>query len=208
MTLLSDYDVVWVNPGLTSSNFTTLQGGVAALGSLEQYAFGGGVLVLNVASSPTNLGLVSNVGPGGVDYNSGGIDNSETFASPSHPYLTGAGFGGASLIPGNFNNWSATDHGWFENLVSGTTTILQNTSSGTPPTFVEYGYGSGTVILNSLTFGYGSLGATADPLNNLINYSVFASQDAASVPEPSTFAILCVGAGLTIVRCLRKRHAA
>ena len=197
VSTLSGYDVVWINPGFT--NYGALRAGVGAGGNLNQYVLGGGVLVLNVAG---NSGSQADIAPGGVDYSRATLHESETFTAPAHPYLTGVGYAGSPLATSDFVNWFYTDHGTLQNLVSGTTTVLSNAHG---PSFVEYSFGNGTVILNTLTYGWGSNGARLQPLNNLINYSVFASQQNA-VPEPSSLAIFGIGACVAGIGMMRRRR--
>lgn len=189
VSTLSGFDVIWINPVLSSANYTTLQTGVANGGSLEQYVFGGGILVLNIAG---NFGDKSDIAPGGVDLIRNPNHQSEIFTTPGHAYLTGNGFGGASLTTGDFLNWSYTDHGRLANLPPlDSTTILSNTDG---VSLVEYQYGSGRVLLTTVTFGWAGTGIAID---NWINYSAFASSQVA-VPEPAT--ILLLTSGLVALR--------
>ncbi len=198
---LSGFDVVWINPDV--NDYNSLRTGVASGGALEQFVSGGGVLVLNVAG---NSGNQNDIAPGGVDYSRATTHNAEAFSSPTHPYLTGVGYGGSVLTPSNFVGWGSTDHGTLFNLLAGTTTVLSNTDG---PSFVEYQYGNGSVLLNTLTYGWGTNGARGPALDNLINYSVFVSQQnsVSPVPEPSSLALFGIGAcvaGLGAARRLRR----
>jgi len=159
------YNAVWINPSLSSSGYTTLRTGVQNGGALEQYARNGGTLIICVAG---NNGNQSDIAPGGVDYDRSTTHESEVFSSPAHPYLTGAGYNGYKLTVSDFNTWSSTDHGQLQNLVAGSIVVLTNSNG---PSWVEYGWGSGRVILNTLTYGWGSNGAKGNPQNNLINYA-------------------------------------
>ena len=103
--------------------------------------------------------------------------------------------GGTLLVAADFLNWGATDYGVLTGLVPGATTILSNSDGAS---FVEFLWGSGTVLVNTLSYGWGTNGATLAPLDNLINY---ASSTSVSVPEPSTLALFGIGlVGLTLTR--------
>jgi hypothetical protein len=198
---LSAFDVIWVNPIPDHAALTT---GTAAGGALEQYVAGGGTLVLNLASG----GNMPAVGPGGVGYVHGGsgssFHNSETFTTPLHPYLTGAGYGGTALTPADFNNWSFTDHGHLSGLPLGATTVLSNTDG---PSFAQYTYGSGTVLVNTLTYGWGGYGAQGAPRDNLFKYAAFVAVTPA-VPEPGIVALGAGAACFGLAALRRGRRAA
>jgi hypothetical protein len=162
---LGGYDAIWVNPNLSATNYDTLRAAVLASGNLYQYVTGGGTLVLNVAGNPSSQ---SNIAPGGVDYDRTYIHQAESFTTPSHAYLTSFGFAGTALSTSDFDGWNQTDHGFLTNLVGGTTTVLSNTHGAS---WVEYGLGSGKVILTTLTYGWGTAGARGAPRDNLIAYA-------------------------------------
>jgi len=182
---LSAFDVVWINPlgFLDSSIYDVIRTGVANGGALEQYVVGGGTLVINIVG---NAGNQSDIAPGGVDYDRSTTHNLETFTSPSHAYLTGLGFGGYSLQVANFYDWGETDGGTLQNIVAGTTTVLSNADG---PSFVEYRWGNGTVILDTLTYGWGFNydNDSWKTQHNLIDYASY-------VPEPCTLLLLGLGA--------------
>ncbi|RJP36517.1 MAG: hypothetical protein C4547_07145 [Phycisphaerales bacterium] len=166
---LDQFDVVWINPNPTAADYNALRTGSANGGTLETYARTGGTLVLNVVG---NQGNQADIAPGGIDFNRSVIHDNETIAEPDHPYITGAGYGGAQLNEGMFVNWFNTDHGWLEDLVNGATTVVKNVDG---PTWVEYPWGGGTVIVTCMTYGWGINGARAEPLDNLIKYSASVS---------------------------------
>lgn len=196
---LSTFDVIWINPGFGS--YTNLIAGVAPGGSLEQYVAGGGTLVLNIAG---NNGNQTDIAPGGVDYDRSSTHNAEAFTTPLHPYLTGVGYGGAALTPADFNSWSSTDHGQLFGLLPGTA-VLNNTDG---VSFVEYNFGSGVVLLNTLTYGWGSGGAVGAPRDNLLRYSAFVTPSAsAAAPEPATLALLAMGLLPVAGAVIRRRRS-
>jgi len=167
------YDVIWINPPIinnilnnnTEIYYNNLRSGVANGGPLEQYAAGGGVLVICTAGT---IGDQANIAPGGVDYDKS-FHNAEIFTSPSHPYLTGAGYNGFSLSVTEFDNWNSTDHGRLTSLPGGATVVLSN-SDGT--SWAEYSWGNGTVMVTTLTYGFtNDLPHTGPVSINLINYA-------------------------------------
>lgn len=216
-TLLANYDVIWINPNLTYSGNEYLRQGVAGSlgmgGSLEQYVYNGGTLVINIASNSflTNY----DIAPGGVDYYRGDTDNaavhnSEFFSTPLHPYLTGVGYGGYMLAMDQFQSWKFTDQGYLLD-VPDNASIVMRYGPACEPTFIQYDYGCGTVILDTLTYGWGTIGARQQPLDNLINYALYASTqtdcDCNCVPEPSSFAMLGLAACFSAFGVARRRRA-
>lgn len=169
------FDVVWINPPILFSQqpyYDNISAAVTGGGSLEQYAAGGGVLVICVAGSTGNQ---TDIAPGGLDalltIDVFGHED-ETFTTPAHPYITGAGYGGNTLITADFHDWSFTDFGQLTNLPGGATTILSNTDG---PSLIEYSWGCGQVIVNTLAYGWTGAGTpeSGPAAENLINYADF-----------------------------------
>jgi hypothetical protein len=193
---LAPYEVIFLSPGIGFSAFDNLREAVASGGSLQQYVASGGTLVLNVA---TNTGSQSDIGPGGADYVSSGPHNSESFALPGHPYLTGSGYGGWVLTPEHFDNWGHTDHGHVTGLPSRASEILENTD-GT--SLAQYGHDDGYVLISTLTVGWALGGdARGAPQENMINYAAY-------LPEPATIPLLTLGALLVARRRRGSRSSA
>jgi hypothetical protein len=185
---LASYDAVFVSPGFGNTGYDALRNSVRSGGSLQRYAAAGGTIVLNVAG---NFGDQANIAPGGVDFVVT-IHNRETFASPSHRYLTGAtsehdDYDGHQLVPGDFNDWINTDHGYLTNLRGQTITILRNTNGSS---MVEYGEGGGRVIVSTLTVGWAQFGESRGKAqDNMINYAL-----ETPVPEPTTLVLFAAAA--------------
>ena len=125
--------------------------------------------MINVAG---NSGSQSDIDPVGTDYDRTTTHQAEQILLPNHPYITGQGYPGNALSVSDFNNWGSTDHGWLTGFSSGdANSVLRNTDG---VSWVEYSHGSGTVIVTTLTYGWGSGGAArGNPLRNLIEYSLF-----------------------------------
>lgn len=194
---LAGFRTVIVSPDLNQAGYAQLRAAVADGGSLQLYVATGGTLVLNVAG---RVGSQQNIAPGGVDYVYGMVHNAETFATPDHPYLTGQGFSGQTLTPANFELWLNTDHGHLDplSLPPNAITVLTNTNGGTPtpievaPSFVEYPYGQGRVVVTVLAVGWAIAGdANGAPTRNLFQYAV---------PEPSCLLLLGPAALLALPR--------
>ncbi|UCF33089.1 MAG: PEP-CTERM sorting domain-containing protein [Phycisphaerales bacterium] len=191
---LAPYGVVFVSPRLSTQAFNTLRSAVADGGSLQQYVASGGILVLNVAA---NAGNQNDVAPGGVDYQATGPHDVETFLTPGHPYITGAGYGGYSLVESDFDYWGHTDHGHLTSLPGGATSIIGNVDG---VSLAHFEYGSGDVLVGTLTIGWAEGGeARGKAQYNMIQYA------AALVPEPSTIGLLTVG---LLILTKRRRKAA
>ena len=185
---LASFDAVFVSPGFGNRGYDALRNAVRNGGSLQRYVANGGTIVLNVAG---NFGDQGNIAPGGVDFFFG-IHNQETFASPTHRYLTGAtsqddDYDGAELAPGDFDDWLNTDHGYLTNLQGQTITILQNVNGAS---LIEYPEGEGRVIVSTLAVGWAQFGGSrGGPQRNLIDYAL-----KTPVPEPTTLALFAVAA--------------
>jgi hypothetical protein len=185
------YQTIYVAPGLSNSDYALLQQMVSQGGVIEQFVFLGGVAVINVAGTPGNAGS-QNVAPlpceaggggcGGVNFLGPTQHNSEQFVTAQHDYLTGIGYGGEALGTANFSAWQPTDLGTLTNLPNNATVVLAN---GDGPSWAEYPYGSGRVIVTTLTYCTSSepnsqLVATL----NLLRYSTFFS-GSAFTPGPT-----------------------
>jgi len=161
---LDDFDVIWINPG--DPDYDALRTAVADGGPLESWLGSTSrVLVIHVAG---NDGDQANIAPGGVDYDRSVTHESESFTTPAHAYLTGAGIGGVALATSDFDTWDSTDHGTLLSLPPSTTVVLSN---GNGPAWIEYTHVGGLVIVTTLTYGWGCCGATGSPLDNLIHYA-------------------------------------
>ncbi|MBI4552858.1 MAG: T9SS type A sorting domain-containing protein [Candidatus Latescibacteria bacterium] len=158
---LAPFKVVYMEPSWGS--YTNLTNAMAAL---TTYVQNGGTAVINIAG---NIGNGTDIAPGGVDYSRATTHNSESILLPSHPYITGVPYGGAALSTTNFNSWSSTDHGTLSGFPVDAEVVLQNSNG---PSWVQYRYGSGQVIVTTLTYGWGTGGASGDPHRNLIEYSL------------------------------------
>ena len=185
---LQQFDAIFLSPGAPSVTYTLLEPVIQNGGLLQQYAFYGGTLALNVSSNASH----TPVAPGGVgfSYVIGG-HNAEQIVTADHPYVTGGDFGGSSLTEADFANWNLTDHGYLTGLPRDTTIVLSNTDG---PSLVEYTVGDdgGRVVISSMNFGWASGGESRGaPLDNLLLYTL---------PEPGSLILLLVAAGCTLGR--------
>jgi len=191
--MLAEYDMVFISPGFGSIGYDNLRSAVVDGGSLQLYVATGGTLVLNAAG---NYGDQDDIAPDGISFDREPMHNSESIMSGSHPYITGVGYSGHTLGTADFANWYETDQGQLTNLAPGTTTILANLDG---PSLVEYAHGNGTVLVSTLTVGWGEGGeARGTAQDNMINYAV-------AVPEPTSICLLALWAAAILTRQRRLR---
>ena len=171
--LRSLFDLIYFSVSPAQSDYANLRAAVSDGGALEQFTFLGGTLVLNVAGNQESQ---SDITPGGVDYDRSIPHESETFASPEHPYVTGTGYGGSNLTTSMFLDWYSTDHGSLIGIPAGSTSILLNADG---ISMVEFRWGAGKVIASTLTFGWDSAGPehSAQPFDNQLLYAAKSGSD-------------------------------
>jgi hypothetical protein len=179
------YQVVYVAPDLGVDDYVTLRGMVGTRGFIEQFVSLGGVAVINIAGNPGNLVNQDSVAPDGVGLLAVAPHDSESIpaGASSHPYFTGAGFGGEPLSEvDDFTGWGPTDVGILSNLPTGAT-ILLNNSDG--PSLAEYQHGDGRVIVSTLTYCWDSeRNSQLAAARNLLRYSRF-YMGSALTPAPT-----------------------
>ncbi|MFI5395928.1 MAG: hypothetical protein ACHQ9S_10385 [Candidatus Binatia bacterium] len=184
MTLRNLYQVLYIAPGLSAADYAYLQQMVAPGGLIEQFVSLGGVAVINVAGT---LGDQTNIAPGpsGVGFSSASQHEGEDILAPDHAYIHGLEFGGQMLGVDDFSNWGPTDLGTLTNLPSDATVVLAN---GNLPTWAEYQYGSGRVIVTTLTYCWDQKpNSQLAAARNLLGYSRFFS-GSAMTPAPTVTA--------------------
>jgi hypothetical protein len=189
------YQVIYVAPGLSAADYAYLQQMVAPGGFIEQFVSLGGVVVINVAGT---LGDQANIAPGGVGFSNTSQHDAEDILAPDHAYVTGLGFGGQLLGPDDFSSWGPTDTGTLTNVPPDATIVLANSGQ---PTWAEYQYGSGRVIVTTLRYCWDPAPDPAQPKDprqflspsqwaaaaNLLGYSRFFS-GSAMTPAPTVTA--------------------
>jgi uncharacterized repeat protein (TIGR01451 family) len=156
---MGQYRVVYLEPSW--SNYGNLN-----QDDLAAYVQAGGVAVINIAG---NIGSANDIDLAGTDYHREYTYNAETILLPDHPYITGQPYGGSVLTTSDFNSWGSTDHGWLTGYPPASQVVLQNT---TGPSWLQYPYGSGQVIVTTLTYGWGGGGGRGTPMGNLIKYAL------------------------------------
>ena len=159
---MNRYAVIYFEPAW--SNYNNLKNNMQ---NLSQYVRDGGVAVINIAG---NIGSGDDIDPLGTDYNRSHTHSSEQILLPNHAYITGQGYPGVALSTSDFANWSSTDHGWLTGLPQTADSVLTDDHG---VSWLQYSYGQGTVIVTTLTYGWGLGGAKGDPLKNLVEYSLF-----------------------------------
>ncbi len=170
VTLRHDYRAVFISPGLTSSDYDILAALVQPGGILDEFVQIGGALVVDPVGIPSNNPTL--IAPGGVMYDASAASDFEFIPVQSRPYFTGFGFAGHFLTSSDFSAWGPTNDGILSGYPSGSTVLLQDTSS--QATLVEYPWGTGKVLATSLNFcAQGETGPDRPALENLLRYGVF-----------------------------------
>jgi hypothetical protein len=170
----------YVGPGLSAEDYAFLQGLSATGGFIERFVSLGGLAVINVAGEPQSA--QANLAPRGVGFQPSGPHTFQTLLLPTHPYLTGQGFGGETLGIPAFNNWGPTDRGHLTNVPPGASVVLRNSDG---PSWIEYNHGAGRVIVTTLTYCTdGQPLSQGAALRNLLKYGRFFS-GGAQTPAPT-----------------------
>jgi len=156
---MGQYRVVYLEPNWSSY-------GNLNQDDLAAYVQAGGVAVMNIVGY---LGSTDDIDPAGTDLYRTRTHDAETILLPDHPYITGQSYGGSVLKTSDFNNWYNTDFGWLIGYPSASQVVLQNTDGAS---WIQYPYGSGQVIVTTLTYGWGSGGGRGAPLENLVEYAL------------------------------------
>jgi hypothetical protein len=168
------WEVVWIVPGLRTEDYPTLVTLSSNGGFLERFVNLGGVAVINVAPN-TNLGNITfaDIAPRAVDFLSTVSSNQAVISAPSHPYITGNGYGGAPLDLSSFLSWGATLEGVISDTPVDATIVLRHSDGR--PVWVEYNHGAGRVILTTLNYCKAGPESRGAALENLLRYSRFFS---------------------------------
>lgn len=182
---MGQYRVVYMEPSW--GDYANLN-----LSNLSDYVEAGGLAVINIAG---NIGSAVDIDPAGTDYYRTVTHNYETILRPDHPYITGQPYGAGSLVASDFNSWGLTDHGWLTDYPAESQLVLTNWNG---PSWLQYRYGSGQVILTTLTYGWGSRGAVGAPLTNLVDYAL-ASSGMAWLDESAASGSVAVGTSEELV---------
>jgi hypothetical protein len=180
--LRNTYQVIYVPPGLNSEDYGFLQQMVAENGTIERFVRFGGVAVINVAGTH---GDQSGIAPDDVGFSAATEHDSEKIEAATHPYITGAGFGGEALGAGDFEGWQETDLGTLTGGPQEPTIVLTNSDG---PSWVEYRHGDGRVIVTTLTYcTSGEPNSQQAAARNLLRYSRFFSGSAFTPAPTVTF---------------------
>jgi hypothetical protein len=184
VTLRSQYQVIYIPPGLGSANYDWLRQLVADGGFIQQFVWLGGVAVINAGGS---LGDQLDIAPGGVGFSSVSVapHDDEEINVPDHLYIGGIAFGGNVLGADDFSGWGPTDLGVLTNLPDDATIVLSNSDG---PSWAEYQHGAGRVIVTTLTYCWDTEPKSQmAAANNLLLYSRFYS-GFATTPAPTVTA--------------------
>jgi len=178
----SQFLVVYVAPGLSGADYGLLRLASQPGGFIDRFVALGGVAVINVAGNSPEQ---PDIAPRGVGFEGIALHNQETITAAGHPYLTGAGYGGVPLRAASFSSWGPTDRGRLTNVPADGVVVLRNIDG---PSWVEYPYGAGRVIVTTLTYCSGGRPETQGAaLGNLLRFSRF-FQGGALTPAPTVTA--------------------
>jgi hypothetical protein len=171
-----------VAPGLSDEDYAFLQGMSQPGGFLERFVSLGGLAVINVAGGGTSVR--TDIAPGGVNLSSPSSPvNAQIIVNQIHPFITGEGFGGETLSASSFSQWMPTARGFLSDLPADATTVLRNNAS--QPSWIEYPYGAGRVIVTTLTFCTPDQPASMGrALDNLLKYGR-SYEGGAQTPAPT-----------------------
>jgi hypothetical protein len=209
---------VYIAPGLSEVDYGFLQllseppSGPRPLGGfIHRFVEIGGLAIIHVAPSPslpTSTLMRPNLAPRGVGYQPPLRTDAEVLNRPTHPFITGAGFGGEPLATASFANWDPTDRGYLTNVPADATIVLRNPSG---PTLIEYPHGNGKVIVTTLTFCTPAQPRSmGNPLDNLLKYGRF-FLGGAQTPPPTVTAtptLTVTATGQATATATRTRSAA
>ena len=172
-TLHNQFLSVYVAPGLSDADYAQLQNMSQPGGFLERFVFLGGLAVINVAGGGS---IRTDIAPGGVNLTQASTAaNGATILNVLHPYITGEGYGGEPLSASSFTQWGPTSRGFLNGLPAGATSVLRS-DTGQLPTWIEYNYGAGKVIVTTLTYcTTGQNASMGRALDNLLKYGRFYS---------------------------------
>jgi hypothetical protein len=181
-TLHNQFLSVYISPGLSDADYAALQAMSQQGGFLERFVFLGGAAIINVAGGGSLVR--TDIAPGGVNLrNPSDPVESQTLVNAIHPYVTGEGFGGDPLTTSTFNQWHPTALGFLSDVPATATTVLRSATA--QPSWIEYNYGAGKVIVTTLTFCTpGQASSMGRALDNLLKYGRFYS-GGAQTPAPS-----------------------
>jgi hypothetical protein len=174
---------VWVAPGVNNSQdygyLRYISSPIGMGNFLDRFVRFGGAAVINVAGVTQGETALA---PRGVGFQSSGPHDSETILLPQHSYITGEGYGGTPLTAQSFAAWGSTDLGYLTNVPADAKVVLQNADG---PSWVEYDYGAGKVIVTTLNYCAPDLPKAVGPvLDNLLKYGRFFS-GGAQTPAPT-----------------------
>ncbi|MDH5402736.1 MAG: hypothetical protein OEY49_09615, partial [Candidatus Heimdallarchaeota archaeon] len=168
---LLKYNMIILEPNW--SDYANLKNVLSKIGeALNQSS----CLVVNIKPSG-NVGSILDIDLLGTDYDRSFTHNGESIVNASHPFINGTVYGGNVLTTNDFKNWGSTDHGWLTALPTtqlGYNQILANQRGAS---MIEYSYGQGHVIVDTLTSWNGGWG-TGNSLvaTNILRYMNYVSE--------------------------------
>lgn len=157
-------------------NYTALRSGIVSLRTALQIS---SCLVAAIRVGSENLGSFIDIDVLGTDYDDTYWHDGQKM-NVTHPFITADPWGGTTLKIADFNGWTYTDVGLLLNPPTsqlGYNQILYNTEVSIDyPTMLEYDYGQGHVIVDSMSSLNGGWGiGNAQVAENYIKYMEYVS---------------------------------
>jgi hypothetical protein len=171
-TDLSEYRIVIIASDQTDATYANL---VLYKGKLANYVQNGGVLVAHACDHGWHYGdwTISWLPLGVTKVNT--LQEYLSIIDSTSPIVTGTPHGGP-VSDADLDNWHYSTHGYFTGLPASVNKIIGITGDpGTQPTYIEYTYGSGTVLATMQTmewpWKHNPTKAKKDLLRNEIEYA-------------------------------------
>lgn len=160
---LSEYKFIMYPSDQPSSFYWNIQ---ANIGRIESFVANGGLLIAHVTDLGWNNGswYGLHILPGGVGHGNCYVQDLSV-ADVSHPVIQGTPPGNIDILalnPDYLDGWGWSTHGYFNNLLFGTQTVVEIESGewAGQPTYIDYDYGNGKVLatIQTVEWGYGTDG--------------------------------------------------
>ena len=182
-TDLSEYKIVIIASDQTDATYNNL---VLNKDKLANYVQNGGVLIAHACDNGWNGGVWT------TSWLPLGVTKVNTYQQllsiidSTSPIVTGTPNGGP-VTDADLDNWHWSTHGYFTNLPANVHKIIGITGApgapGTQPTYIEYSYGSGTVLATMQTMEWGWITNPTEAKKDLLRNEIEYAQEKAKFVE-------------------------